>query len=72
MPKAIPCIPHVQRMESHKLEYLRAINMAINYPFQSEDGREPSADHSALARQCKKLTGIEKVVSVIKIEDNIQ
>ena len=29
MPKAIACIPHVQRMDAHKLEYLRAINYAI-------------------------------------------
>ena len=66
MPKAIPCIPHVQRMETHKLEYLKAINMAINYPFQSEDGREPSNDHSALAKQCKKLTGIENLTLLSK------
>ena len=72
MPKAIPCIPHVQRMETHKLEYLRAINMAINYPFQSEDGREPSADHSALARQCKKLTEIENWLFTNCCTDSLQ
>ena len=54
MPKAIACIPHVQRMDAHKLEYLRAINYAINHPFQSEDGREPSADHTSLTRECAR------------------
>ena len=58
MPKAIACIPHVQRMDAHKLEYLRAINYAINHPFQSEDGREPSADHTSLTKDCARLTGI--------------
>ena len=72
MPKAIPCIPHVQRMETHKLEYLKAINMAINYPFQSEDGREPSDDHSALAKQCKKLTGIENWIFTNCCTDSLQ
>ena len=72
MPKAIPCIPHVQRMETHKLEYLKAINMAINYPFQSEDGREPSDDHSALTKQCKKLTGIKNWIFTNCCTDSLQ
>lgn len=72
MPKAIPCIPHVQRMETHKIDYLRAINMAINYPFQSEDGREPSADHISLTRECKNLTGINNWLFTNCCTDSLQ
>jgi len=59
MPKAISCIPHAQRMSAHKLDYFKAINFAIDYPFQSEDGREPSPDHVSLTKECQKLSGIK-------------
>lgn len=39
MPKAIACIPHKLRMDAHRVDYLRAISEAMDYPFQSEDGR---------------------------------
>ena len=58
MPKAIPCVPHKQRIDAHRVEYLKAINEAIDYPFQSEDGREPSPIHKKLTEQCKKYTDI--------------
>ena len=42
MPKAIACIPHKLRMDAHRVDYSRAISEAMDYPFQSEDGRDPS------------------------------
>jgi UDP-2-acetamido-2-deoxy-ribo-hexuluronate aminotransferase len=54
MPKAISCIPHKQRIEAHRVEYLKAINEAIDHPWQSEDGREPSSTHIALETEIKQ------------------
>jgi len=54
MPKAIACIPHKHRMEAHRVDYLRAISDAMDHPFQSEDGREPSPQHQKLTEVCKK------------------
>ncbi len=59
MPKAIACIPHKHRMEAHRVEYLRAISDAMDYPFQSEDGREPSPAHQQLEQTCRQYTGID-------------
>ena len=59
MPKAIACIPHKQRMESHRVDYLKAISNAMDYPFQSEDGRDPSPAHQKLEATCKQYTGIK-------------
>ena len=59
MPKAIACIPHKHRMEAHRIEYLRAISDAMDHPFQSEDGREPSTAHLLLEQTCQKYTGIK-------------
>ena len=47
MPKAISCIPHKLRVDAHKVDYLRAISESIDYPFQSEDGRDPSPAHKS-------------------------
>jgi len=58
MPKAISCIPHKNRMSAHKVEYLKAIADAMDYPFQSEDGRDPSPAHQQLEETCKKHTEI--------------
>jgi dTDP-4-amino-4,6-dideoxygalactose transaminase len=59
MPKAIACIPHKNRIESHRVDYLRAISEAMDYPFQSEDGRDPSPAHQQLKQTCKAYTGIK-------------
>jgi hypothetical protein len=40
MPKAISFIPHRQRLEKHKVDYLRAMSSAMDYPYQAEDGRD--------------------------------
>lgn len=53
MPKAITSIPHKQRIAAHRVDYLRAISDAIDYPWQSEDGREPSPAHQALEATVK-------------------
>jgi dTDP-4-amino-4,6-dideoxygalactose transaminase len=55
MPKAIACIPHKLRMEAHRVDYLHAINDALDYPFQSEDGRDPSPQHQQLEMLCKRF-----------------
>ena len=59
MPKAIACIPHKHRMEAHRVDYLRAISDAMDHPFQSEDGREPSTAHLLLEQTCRNYTGIK-------------
>lgn len=52
--KSLPTIPHKQRLDAHRVEYLRAINESLDYPWQSEDGREPSPHHQELEALCKK------------------
>lgn len=58
MPKAIACIPHKQRLEVHKIDYLRAISEAMDHPWQSEDGRGPSPSHRELELRCRQYTDI--------------
>ena len=59
MPKAITSIPHKQRIADHRVDYLRAISDAIDYPWQSEDGREPSPAHQALEATVKSYIPIK-------------
>ena len=59
MPKAIACIPHNHRLKAHRIEYLKAVNDAMDYPFQSEDGREPSPSHQQLETTCKQYNPIK-------------
>ena len=59
MPKAIACIPHNHRLKAHRVDYLKAINEAMDYPFQSEDGREPSPSHQQLETTCKQYNPIK-------------
>lgn len=40
MPSTISCIPHKPRIKAYRVEYLRAITEALEYPWQTEDGRE--------------------------------
>ena len=72
MPKAISCIPHKQRMDAHRVDYLKAISTAMDYPFQSEDGREPSPIHIKLEEQCKKYTGINNWLFTNCCTDSLQ
>ena len=58
MVKAIASIPHQIRVDTHRIDYIRTINEAIDYPFQSEDGREPSTFHKQLEIKCREYTGI--------------
>jgi len=58
MVKAIASIPHQIRVDTHRIDYIRTINEAIDYPFQSEDGREPSIFHKQLESKCREYTGI--------------
>ena len=53
MPKAIASIPHKDRIDAHRVDYLRAISDAMAYPWQSEDDREPSPAHQALEATVK-------------------
>lgn len=59
MPKAIACIPHKQRMEAHRVDYLRAVSESMDYPFQSEDGRDPSPSHQALETKIKSYISLK-------------
>ena len=57
--KPIAFIPHKRRLEKHKLEYLKAINEALDYPYQSEDGRDLSPIQQKLYNKCVDLSGLE-------------
>ena len=59
MPKAIACIPHNHRIKAHRIEYLKAVNDAMDYPFQSEDGSDPSPTHQELETTCRSYTGLK-------------
>jgi dTDP-4-amino-4,6-dideoxygalactose transaminase len=52
VPKAIAFIPHKQRIEQHRVDYLRVISDAMEYPFQAEDGRELAPIQQKLAQAC--------------------
>ena len=56
MPKAIPFIPHRHRVEKHKVDYLRAISDSMDYPYQSEDGRDLAPIQQKLADKCIELS----------------
>ncbi len=56
MPKAIPFIPHRHRVEKHKVDYLRAIADSMDYPYQSEDGRDLAPIQQKLADKCIELS----------------
>ncbi len=58
MPKSIACVPHKDRLDKHRVDYLKAINKAMDYPFQSEDGRDLSPVHKKLEQQCKNYTSL--------------
>ena len=58
MPKAISFIPHRQRIEKHKVDYLRAISDAMDYPYQPEDGRDLAPIQRELADKCVELSDL--------------
>ena len=56
MPKSIPFIPHKHRIQKHKVDYLRAISEAMDYPYQAEDGRDIAPIQRELADKCIELS----------------
>jgi len=58
MPKSISFIPHKQRIEKHKIDYLRAISDAMDNPFQPEDGRDLAPIQRKLADKCIELSDL--------------
>lgn len=52
MPKAIAFIPHKTRVEKHKVDYLRVIANAMEYPYQAEDGRGSAPIQLDLSKKC--------------------
>lgn len=56
--RPIAFIPHKRRLKKHRIEYLKAINDALDYPYQSEDGRDLSPIQQALHNKCAELSGI--------------
>jgi len=56
--KKIAFIPHKQRLEAHRLDYIKAINSALDYPWQAEDGRDLSPIHAKLANICSSFSHI--------------
>lgn len=57
--KAIPFIPHKQRIERHKVDYLRAISENMDDPYQTEDGREMRGVQLDLANKCVELSSVK-------------
>ena len=58
MPKAISFIPHKKRIETHRVDYLRAISDHMDYPWQAEDGRELAPVQQQLVKKVTPYTGI--------------
>ena len=58
MPKAISFIPHKKRIDLHRVDYLRAISDAMEYPFQAEDGRDIAPIQAELADACISYSGL--------------
>lgn len=56
--RPIAFIPHKRRLDNHRVEYLKAINSAMDYPYQSEDGRKLSDIQQSLHDKCVELSGI--------------
>jgi len=56
MPKAIAFIPAKQRIERHKVDYLRAISDVMDNPWQSEDGRDLAPIQQELNKKCAELS----------------
>lgn len=56
--KSIPFIPHKTRIEKHRVEYLKAINDAMEYPYQAEDGRDMAPIQQSLAEKCTEYSGL--------------
>lgn len=56
--RPIAFIPHKRRLKRHRVEYLKAINDALDYPFQSEDGRELSPVQKKLQEKCISLSNL--------------
>ena len=56
--KSIAFIPHSQRIKKHRIDYLKAISNAMDYPYQAEDGRELAPIQKQLANKCSELSGI--------------
>jgi len=59
MPKAIVCTPHDARINKHRKDYLTAVHHSMDYPFQSEDGRDASPMHQQLETTCKRFNPIK-------------
>ena len=56
--KKIAFIPHQRRLDRHRVDYLKAMNEAMDYPYQSEDGRDPSPVQQALKQKCADFSGV--------------
>jgi dTDP-4-amino-4,6-dideoxygalactose transaminase len=56
--RPIAFIPHKRRLKRHRVEYLKAINDALDYPFQSEDGRDLSPIQKKLQEKCISLSNL--------------
>ena len=56
--RPIAFIPHSRRLKKHRVDYLKAINDSMDYPYQSEDGRELSMIQQALHNKCVSLSNI--------------
>jgi dTDP-4-amino-4,6-dideoxygalactose transaminase len=54
MSSTISCIPHKPRVQAYRVEYLRAITEALDYPWQTEDGREIGKTQAQLIKTLNK------------------
>jgi 3-dehydro-glucose-6-phosphate---glutamate transaminase len=58
MASSIAFIPHKQRLLAHRVDYVKAFNAAMDYPFQAEDGRDLAPIQQKLAQECVKYSGL--------------
>lgn len=56
--RSIAFIPHNRRLKRHRRDYLTAINNTLEYPYQSEDGRDLSPVQKALQEKCVNLSSL--------------
>ena len=56
MASSIAFIPHKQRLLAHRVDYVKAFNAAMDYPFQAEDGRDLAPIQQNLVEKCAEYS----------------
>ena len=70
--RPIAFVPHKRRLDAHRVEYLKAINETMDYPYQSEDGRPLAPIQEKLHSKCVELSSIPYWVFTDCCTDSLQ